>query len=71
MARELGLSKTDIDAIDHDKAYLRDKISHLFQKWRQQEGRDASILKLVNGMKAAKLEEQLKIMQETEFLQEG
>ena len=65
LARELGLSKTDIDAIEHDNPLsMKDQIFEFFYKWRQREGRDASIQKLIDGLKAANLEEQLKKMHE-------
>ena len=65
LARELGLSKTDIDAIEYDnRLSMEDQIFGFFYKWKQREGKDASVQKLIDGLKAANLEMQLKKMQE-------
>ena len=65
LARELGLSKTDIDAIEYDnRLSMKDQIFEFFYKWKQREGKDVSVQKLIDGLKAAKLEEQLKKMHE-------
>ena len=65
LARELGLPKTDVDAIEYDNHLsMKDQIFGFFYKWKQQEGKDASVQKLIDGLKAANLEEQLKKMQE-------
>ena len=65
LARELGLSKTDIDAIEYDnRLSMKDQIFEFFYKLKQREGKDVSVQKLIDGLKAAKLEEQLKKMHE-------
>ena len=65
LARELGLSKTDIDAIEYDNHFsMKDQVFEFFYKWKQRQGKDASVQKLIDGLKAAKLEEQLKKMHE-------
>ena len=65
LARKLGLSKTDIDAIEYDNHMsMKDQIFEFFYKWKQREGKDASVQKLIDGLKAANLEEQLKKMHE-------
>ena len=65
LARELELSKTDIDAIEYDNHLsMKDQIFEFFHKWEQREGKDVSVQKLIDGLKAAKLEEQLKKMHE-------
>ena len=65
LARELGLLKTDIDAIEYDNYLsMKDQIFEFFYKWKQQEGKDVSVQKLIDGLKAAKLEEPLKKMHE-------
>ena len=65
LARELGLSKTDVDAIKYDnRLSMKDQIFEFFYKWKQREGKDVSVQKLIDGLKAAKLEEQLKKMHE-------
>ena len=65
LARELGLSKTEIDAIEYDNPLnMKEHIFAFFFKWKQQEGRNASAQKLIDGLKAANLEEQLKKMHE-------
>ena len=72
LARALGLSRTDIHATEYDNNLsLKDQISEFFYMWKQQEGKNASIPKLVNGMKAEKLEEPLKKMGEAGLLPEG
>ena len=69
LARELGLPKTDVDAIKYDNHLsMKDQIFGSFYKWKQQEGKDASVQKLIDGLKAANLEEQLKKMQEAELM---
>ena len=69
LARELGLSKTDTDAIEYDNHMsMKDQIFGFFFKWKQQEGKNASVQKLIDGLKAANLEEQLKKMQEVELM---
>jgi len=72
LARALELSRTDIDAIEYENRFnLKDQIYEFFYKWRQQEGKNASIQKLVSGLKAGKLEEPLKKMGEAGLLPEG
>jgi len=66
------LSRTDIDAIEYENRFnLKDQIYEFFYEWRQQEGKNASIQKLVNGLKAEKLEEPLRKMGEAGLLPEG
>ena len=65
LARELGLSKTNIDAIEYDNHLsMKDQIFEFFYKWKQWEGKDISVQKLIDGLKAVKLEEQLRKMHE-------
>ena len=65
LARELGLSKTDVDAIEYaNHLSMKEQIFGFFCNWKQQEGKNASVQKLIDGLKAAKLEEQLKKMHE-------
>ena len=64
LARELGLPKTDIDAIEYDNRFMKDQIFEFFYKWKQREGKDASVQKLIDALKGEKLEEQLKKMNE-------
>ena len=63
LARELGLSRTDIHAIAHDnRSSLSEQIYEFFHKWQQQEGKNASIQKLVSGLVAGNLKEPLRKM---------
>ena len=72
LARVLGLSRTDIHVIEYENRFsMKDQIYEFFYKWKQQEGKNASIPKLVNGLKDGKLEEPLKKMGEAELLPEG
>ena len=72
LARALGLSRTDIAAIEYDNHLsLKDQIYEFFHKWRQQEGKNASIQKLVSGLIAEKLEEPLRKMGEAGLLPKG
>ena len=65
LARELGLSKTDIDAIEYGNPFhMKDQIFEFFYKWKQQEGNAVSLQKLIDGLKTVKLEGQLKKMHE-------
>lgn len=57
------MSKTDIDAIVcGNPSDLREQIFEFFYKWKQQEGKNASIKKLVNGLVVGKLDEPLRNM---------
>ena len=72
LARALELSRTDIDAIEYENRFsLKDQIYEFFYKWKQREGKNASIQKLVSGLKAEKLEEPLRKMGEAGLLPEG
>lgn len=72
LARARELSRTDIDAIEYENRFnLKDQIYEFFYKWKQQEGKTASIQKLVSGLKAEKLEEPLRKMGEAGLLPEG
>ena len=61
LARELGLSRTDIDAIhvDYGPYGLKEQIFQFFQKWKQCKGMNATVEMLINGLKAAELNDQL------------
>ena len=60
LARKLNFTTTDIDALSHDNQLdLREQIFQFFDKWKQTEGNGASVQKLVDGLQAAKLTEQL------------
>ena len=60
LAHHLGLQKTEIDAIEYNNLLnLEEQIFQFFDKWRQQQGQDASVEKLVEGLRAARLQEQL------------
>ena len=55
------MSRTDIDAIIcRNPLDLKEQIYDFFYKWKQQEGKNASIQKLIGGLKDGKLEETLK-----------
>lgn len=73
LARELGLSKTNIDAIQIDNyPYgLEEQIFQFFQKWKQCKGMNATVEMLINGLKAAELNDQLELMKKAGFLPEG
>ena len=72
LARALGLSRTDIHAIQDDNCLsLKEQIYEFFYKWKQQEGKNASIQKLTSGLVAEKLEEPLRKMGKAGLLPEG
>lgn len=73
LARKLGLLKTNIDAIhvDYCSYGLEEQIFQFFQKWKQGEGRNATVEVLINGLKATGLNEQLESMKKAGFLPEG
>ena len=51
------MSRTDIDAIVYRNPFdLKEHIHDFFNKWKQQEGKNASIKKLVSGLVRGKLE---------------
>ena len=56
LARELGLSKTDIDALEYNNVRnLKEQICQFFHTWKTQEGNDASVEKLREGVRNAGL----------------
>ena len=72
MARNLGLSKTDIEAIEYDyHLSLKEQIFQFFDKWKQCKGKDATVESLIEGLKAAELNEVLKTMQKAGFIPKG
>lgn len=71
MARQLGLLKTDIDAIEYDHRGMKEQIYQFFYGWKQHEGKNATVKKLIDGLKDAGLNEQLELMQKAGFLPEG
>ena len=65
LARVLHFSQTDIDSIERANHYdLREEIHDFFHRWQQRVGREASIAKIIEGLRAARLEEGLKHMEE-------
>ena len=60
LARSVGLTKTDIEAISHDyHSSLEEQIYQFFEKWKQQNGRNATIQQLKDGLRNANLLEKL------------
>ena len=56
LARSVGLKKTDIEAINHDyHSSLEEQIYQFFEKWKQQNGRNATVQKLRDGLRDANL----------------
>ena len=64
VARELGFSKTDIDALEHDNPYLlKEQIYQMFDQWKRREGNGATSDKLLAAIKSAGgFDEQIKIL---------
>ena len=59
----LGFDETDIDAIAHDNVYdFEEQIHQLFRRWKESEGRDASVDKLEFALDAASLTDVKHIM---------
>ena len=51
LARALGFSRTDIDAIPYENPHdLKECIHCFFSRWKDKEGSSASVPKLVNGL---------------------
>lgn len=72
MARNLGLSKTDVEAIEYDHHLsLKEQIFQFFYKWKQYNGEDATVESLIEGLKAAELNEVLNMMQKAGFIPKG
>jgi len=72
LARNLGLLKTDIEAIEYDHHLsLKEQIFQFFYKWKQYNGEDATVESLIEGLKAAELNEVLKTMQKAGFIPKG
>ena len=56
LARALGLSTTDIDAIEHENLLnLKEQIHQLTVVWRRRQGDDASVAKVVRALHEAEL----------------
>ena len=56
LARSVGLKKTDIEAISHNYLdSLEEQIYQFFEKWKQQNGRHATIQQLKDGLRDANL----------------
>ena len=69
LARSVGLTKTDIEAISHDyHSSLEEQIYQFFEKWKQQNGRNATVQKLKDGLRDANL---LKKLQKAGFPLKG
>ena len=72
LARVLHFSQADIDSIERANHYdLREEIHDFFHRWQQCVGREASNIKVVEGLRAAKLEEELKHMEEAGLVPTG
>ncbi len=58
LARELNMTETVIDAVQHNNYLdLLEQIHDFFHRWKQQEGQETTLEKLVEGLKAAKLQD--------------
>lgn len=65
LARALGFSRTDIDAISYENPHdLRECIHSFFSQWKEKEGSSASVPKLVNGLLGAERPELVAIADE-------
>ena len=65
LARELGFSQTDIDAIEYkDVRNLKEQIYQMFYEWKKREGQNATADRLLSAIKKAELEELLKTLRE-------
>ena len=72
LAHHLRFKKTEIDAIEYsNQLNLEEQIFLFFHKWRQQQGQDASVEKLVEGLRAARLHEQLDSLGKAGLLPKG
>ena len=72
LARSLGLEKTDIDAVSYDnQGSLQEQIYQFFEKWKQRNGRNATVEQLVDGLRDAELFDQLEMLQKAGFPVKG
>ncbi len=72
LARGLKFTQTVIDAVEYNNPRdLQEQIHDFFHRWRQQEGRGATVEKLTEGLKAAKLENFLRCMETGSLAPEG
>ena len=56
VARELGFTTTDIEAIEvRDEHELKEQIHRFFEEWKMREGSGASVQKLIDAVRAAGL----------------
>lgn len=56
LARALGFEPTDIDAITYQNPHdLKECIHCFFSQWKEKEGSNVSVTKLVNGLIKAEL----------------
>lgn len=46
LGQQLGLSKSDLDCIEDDNQYLRDRIYDLFYQWKRRNGLHATVKQL-------------------------
>ena len=68
----MGLSKTDIEAIEYDHHLsLKEQIFQFFQKLEQCKGKYATVELLIEGLKPAELNEVLTTMQKAGFFPKG
>ena len=69
LARELGFSQTDIDAIEYkDRRNLREQIYQMFYEWKKREGQNDTADGLLSAIKEAELEELLKTLREQRII---
>ena len=69
LAHHLQFSPTDIASIEYDNHLsLREQIHQFFYKWKRQQGPDASVEQLIEGLEAARLQEVLDSLEKAGLL---
>ena len=65
LAKELGFSQTDIDAIEYkDDRNSKKQINQMFYEWKKREGQNATTNRLLSAIKDAKCADLLKTLRE-------
>ena len=70
LARELGFSQTDIDAIEYkDVMNLKEQIYQMFHEWKNREDQNATAGRLFSAIRTAELEELLMTLREQRIVE--
>ncbi len=72
LARKLKFTRTTIDAVQHNNLLnLLEQIHDFFHRWKQRDGREATLEELVEGLKATKLQDCLSELESNGLIPKG